>query len=410
MSAIPRNNLSCAQHNEDGIGDRFRLFPQTPSQLADWTDQYFSRTRQVVERFGDKLVTYCVFMRRPVLFAPALMLDWLDGIKAAQQDLACTVEPCFVEGDWVGAGEPMLYLTGNLARMAELETLYLQRLGAACVAAWNAYQMCTEMPNTSFIAMDARHCAGLDMAEMMAYAASVGSQVAKKHVGARGFIGNATRASAHYFGRADGMGTMPHALIGYAGSTLRAAEMYHETFPNENITVLVDYFGQEVTDAIAVCRHFPQLERDGRLAFRLDTHGGRFVEGMDTARSYQLLERYAPSSIRGYRTDSQLAHLIGTGVSAAAVWYFRESLNEAGFDRARIVVSSGFTVAKCRMMNEAMAPVDVIGTGSYLPDSWTETYVTADIVAYDGEARVKVGREFLLRRGDKIGGSDRSPS
>ncbi len=27
-----------------------------------------------------------------------------------------------------------------------------------------------------------------------------------------------------------------------------------------------------------------------------------------------------------------------------------------------------------------------------------ETYATADIVAYDGEPRVKVGREFLLKK------------
>ena len=46
----------------------------------------------------------------------------------------------------------------------------------------------------------------------------------------------------------------------------------------------------------------------------------------------------------------------------------------------------------------AKAPVDVIGTGSYLPDRWSETYATADIVEYNGEQRVKVGREFLLRR------------
>jgi nicotinate phosphoribosyltransferase len=45
----------------------------------------------------------------------------------------------------------------------------------------------------------------------------------------------------------------------------------------------------------------------------------------------------------------------------------------------------------------AEAPLDMIGTGSYLPDRWSETYATADIVEYDGEARVKVGREFLLR-------------
>ena len=40
----------------------------------------------------------------------------------------------------------------------------------------------------------------------------------------------------------------------------------------------------------------------------------------------------------------------------------------------------------------------MIGTGSYLPETWTETYATADIVAYDGEPSVKVGREFLLRK------------
>jgi nicotinate phosphoribosyltransferase len=49
-------------------------------------------------------------------------------------------------------------------------------------------------------------------------------------------------------------------------------------------------------------------------------------------------------------------------------------------------------------MAEAKAPVDVIGTGSYLPIKWTETYATADVVEYDGVPRVKVGREFLLRR------------
>ncbi len=49
-------------------------------------------------------------------------------------------------------------------------------------------------------------------------------------------------------------------------------------------------------------------------------------------------------------------------------------------------------------MAAADAPIDVIGTGSYLPEIWTETYATADIVAYDGEPSVKVGREFLLRK------------
>ena len=40
----------------------------------------------------------------------------------------------------------------------------------------------------------------------------------------------------------------------------------------------------------------------------------------------------------------------------------------------------------------------MIGTGSYLPELWSETYATADIIAYDGKPMVKAGREFLLRK------------
>jgi nicotinate phosphoribosyltransferase len=63
----------------------------------------------------------------------------------------------------------------------------------------------------------------------------------------------------------------------------------------------------------------------------------------------------------------------------------------------RIVVSSGFGVEKCRVMADAKAPIDVVGTGSFIPERWSETYATADIVAYDGRPMVKVGREFLLK-------------
>jgi nicotinate phosphoribosyltransferase len=73
-------------------------------------------------------------------------------------------------------------------------------------------------------------------------------------------------------------------------------------------------------------------------------------------------------------------------------------LDEAGFPSVKIVASSGFGPAKCRMMAAANAPIDVIGTGSYLPELWTETYATADIIAYDGVPMVKAGREFLLRK------------
>jgi nicotinate phosphoribosyltransferase len=376
--------------------------PAGPSDAAisARTDAYFNRTRAIVQRFGDVRVTYAVFLRRPVVSAPRLAVEFLEGV-ARDRGTRFEIELMHPEGTWVGAGDPLLYLTGSLVELADLETLYLQKLGPPCVAAHNAYQMCVELPEVSFLAMDARHCAGAEMANMMAYAASVGGAAAIKE-GAKGFIGNATDATAHWFGAPRGYGTMPHALIGYAGSTLRAAEMFQEAFPEENLTVLTDYFGREITDGLAVCRRFPEIAAAGRLAVRLDTHGGRFLEGLDPAESYAVLERHAPGAIRRYRSESELRQLVGTGVSAAAVWRMREALDEAGFPKVRIVASSGFNVQKCRVMADAKAPIDVVGTGSFIPDVWSETYATADIVAYDGAPRVKVGREFLLRRnGDR---------
>ncbi len=366
------------------------------AQIEGRTDAYFLRMRDIVSQFGDCQVTYAVFVRRPVVAAYGLALQWVQNV-ARHQGFSVEITEVHPEGTWVGAGDPLFYLTGSLVSLAPLETLLLQKTGAACVAAHNAYQMALALPEVPFLAMDARHCAGGEMQELMAYAAAVGSRAAQKE-GAVGFIGNANHATARFFGQDHGLGTMPHAFIGYAGSTLRAAEMYVERFPDEPLTVLVDYFGREVTDMLEVCRRFPERAAAGELSVRLDTHGGRFLEGLDPQRSYEVLERNTPGTIRRYRSEKELRYLVGTGVSAAAIWRMREALDEAGFPKVKIVVSSGFGISKCTAMHDASAPIDIVGTGSFLPDRWSETYATADIVSYDGAPRVKIGREFLLQK------------
>jgi nicotinate phosphoribosyltransferase len=365
--------------------------------LAAHTDSYFLKTKAIVEQFGDRRATYAVFMRRPVISTPRLAIDFLET-TAATRGVKFDIELNYPEGEMVGAGEVILYISGPLYHLVDLETVMLQKLGPACVAAYNASAMCAELPKVAFLAMDARHCAGAEMADMMAYAAAVGSAHAKRVAGAVGFIGCAADATAPYFAAQKGIGTMPHALIGYAGSTVRAAEMFRATFPNEALTALVDYFGRETSDAVEVCRRFPDLAATGKLAFRMDTPGGRYCEGLDLGLSYAILEAQAPQSIRGYRTEDELRDLVGTGVSAAALWKMRLVLNDAGFPKTRIVASSGFGPQKCRMMAVAKAPIDAIGTGSYLPEAWRETYSTADIIAFDDKPMVKAGREFLLRK------------
>src|SRR5438094_6483640 len=350
--------------------------------LAAQTDSYFLKTKAIVGHFGDRPATYAVFMRRPVICAPRFAIEFLEKM-AAERGQNLDIEISHPEGNWVGAGDPILYVTGSLFHLVDLETVLLQKLGPACVAAYNAYAMCADLPKVAFMAMDARHCAGAEMAAMMAYAAAVGSAVAQRESGAVGFVGCAADATARFFGRERGLGTMPHALIGYAGSTVRAAEMFREVFPDEPMTVLVDYYGREVSDAVAVCRRFPELAAAGELAFRIDTTGGRYCEGLDPTRSYEVLERHAPHAIRGYRTEEELRHLVGTGVSAAAIWLLRRTLDEAGFGSVRIVARSGFGPAKCPRIGTADAPIDLIGSDSYLPELRTDAYATSHSNAYD---------------------------
>ena len=186
--------------------------------LAARTDSYFLKTKAIIERFGDRPATYAVFMRRPVISAPRLALDFLET-EAVGRGTRFAIELDHAEGVWVGAGDPILHITGPLFHLVDLETVLLQKLGPACVAAYNAYAMCAELPKVAFMAMDARHCAGAEMTQMMAYAASVGSAHAQREAGAVGFVGCAADATAPFFGQRKGAGTMPHALIGYAGSS-----------------------------------------------------------------------------------------------------------------------------------------------------------------------------------------------
>ena len=146
-------------------------------------------------------------MRRPVVCAPKLAIDWVNEM-ARQRGVQLEIDLRYPEGKWVGAGEPMMYITGPFFHLVDLETVLLQKLGPACVAAYNAFQMCSELPGVGFLAMDARHCAGSEMAELMAYAASVGSARAKRKVGAR-WASSAPRSMRRRISSARSKGSAP---------------------------------------------------------------------------------------------------------------------------------------------------------------------------------------------------------
>jgi nicotinate phosphoribosyltransferase len=397
----------------------------TPSDAAyvrERTDKYFSKSRAVVERFGDKAVTYGVFMRRRVICAIDPALELLRAHYPGNATTPLVIKRLYEEGAVVPDQKPLFVYSGSLAALLELETLVLQRIGIACISAYNAYKMALNLPKVAFIDMHARHASGDDMTRLAAYGAALGSRMAKLN-GATGFVGTSLDLTAPYYGEKNGVGTMPHALIGYAGSTLRAAQMFMQTHPEDDLTVLVDYYGREYSDAIEVCRwwygeYLPEsvAARAGkRLSLRIDTHGDRFAEGLSYESSVQIVtgwlhvdneydvvrmvmgEEAFDADTMNVVKDRVRRVLFGTGVSVASVIRMRQALDAAGYKNARIVGSSGFNLFKCKMFGNARAPLDAVGTGSFIPEAYGETYATADIFMYDGKFDIKLGRERIFQ-------------
>jgi nicotinate phosphoribosyltransferase len=155
------------------------------------------------------------------------------------------------------------------------------------------------------------------------------------------------------------MGTIPHALILVFGSTLQAAKAYHATHPDERLIVLIDTFNRECTDSIELVKTFGKA----LYAVRIDTHGDIVAEGNQDG---------------------------DKGVTVGAVRALRKALDSAGGQHVKIIASSGFDPAKTRGFIQAGAPIDAIGTGSFI-----ETRdATADIVEVDGKPFTKTGRAY----------------
>jgi nicotinate phosphoribosyltransferase len=402
--------------DQAAILDKLIALVHAAGAIEAQTDKYFTNTSRIVAANGDIEVTFAIFMRRRVVAAlePAIRLA-----RYLVPDVK--IRRLVEEGEVVPSERKLLEITGSMKNLSECETLLLQKIGFPCVSANNAYEMCRAIPYAAFMDMHARHGSGADMNILASYGAMVGSKAAQRDDSKiKGFVGSSQDLTAPFFGSGGGMGTMPHALVGYAnGDVLQALKQFAKALPEvKSLVALVDYTGEEITDALRCAKWFydeAKLDKEGKtFGVRLDTHGGRFAEGLDYEKSVEVVGQWLKVSgeyniaeqVVGGRAfqldpgnilvDKVRRILFGKGVSVANIIHMRLALDKAGYTSAKIVGSSGFDPQKCQIMGAAQAPLDVVGTGSFLPATLGETYATADIIKYNGEKRVKLGREFLF--------------
>ncbi|HXF31544.1 MAG TPA: quinolinate phosphoribosyl transferase [Solirubrobacterales bacterium] len=341
----------------------FRL-PVEKIRDAYYSDTYFALTKELLEAEGRRpRVTMQVFAKRQGLLGgidEALAVlrlcsgrrrpdgFWEDGWPQL------TVHALH-EGDPIAPWETVLTIAGDYSLFAHLETVYLGTLARRSLVMSNVRRVVDAADGKSVLFFPARHDHWL-VQTGDGYAAHVA-----------GAIGVSTDANASWWG-GRGTGTIPHALIAvYGGDTVAAARDYAARYAgHSNIICLVDFHNDSVGEAVKVADAL-----GGDLwGVRLDTS--------ETLVDLALADRPDAADLHG--VTPELARAV------------RDSLDAAGHERVKIVVSGGFDAAKIERFEATGAPVDSYGVGSSLIRGNFD--FTADVVELEGRPAAKVGREL----------------
>lgn len=363
------------------------------------SDEYFNRSAAVVADtpLYSRRVRYCVFAQQG-----GVVCGLNRAVNFIQQHC---VGPLLIrarrDGELFDAREAVMIIEGLFGELINLETTYLGML-AFSGAATHMYRITQAAGDVPVIDMAARHYP-YEIIEQTAYAAAIG--------GARG---TSTKAGHRYVlhwlgtGRPDEIqvndrppvefrlyGSIPHALNAvFGGSSIEAAKAFAEKLPHIPLTVLIDFEGRELD----VCREAARVFGERLYAVRIDTHGGRIHQGGHDRAVPALVDeilRRAPD--REAARAALQRYGFGPGVTIEAVYNVRRALDEAGARHTRIVVTSGFDEEKVAAFRACAAPMDAIGTGS-----WVDFMVfTSDIthVFENGQwvPRCKAGRLAMIR-------------
>jgi len=99
-----------------------KLVESLPAEKLEYlkrrTDKYFTKSRRIIEKFGDRTVTYGVFLRRGVICAVNPAIDALRTYYSAAEPLKIT--RLYEEGAFVPDQMALFTYTGSFAALVEL--------------------------------------------------------------------------------------------------------------------------------------------------------------------------------------------------------------------------------------------------------------------------------------------------
>lgn len=332
---------------------------QFPKQLGEgfYSANYFLKSNKIVrEHEPNHVVTMQFFQRKE-----KAMLCGIDEAIAILHTFAIDPQDLEIyalnDGDIVTSNEPVLKVTGKYENFGFLESVIDGILARRTSVATNVMEVVEVAKDTPVFSMADRQDD---------YLTQVGDGYAT-------YVAGITRVSTDAQGAwwgGKGMGTMPHALIQICGGDIvRASDIYHQTFPNEKVTALIDYNNNVVHDAVMLAKHLGTTLN----AVRVDT---------------------SKSLIDHYFDDKDTSTFDPHGVCKELIFALREELDKNGFNFVKIIVSSSFTKEKIALWKSLNVPVDMFGVGTSFVNNTTVGF-TGDLVILDGKDEAKEGRKEI---------------
>ena len=318
---------------------------------------YFLKSREIVEKFAPNHKVTMQFFQR----TDDAKLCGVDEAIALLHTFAKSPQNLDIyalnDGDIIQANEPVLKVTGRYEDFGFLESMIDGILARRTSVCTNVYWVMKELNGTDIFSMADRQDD---------YQTQIGDGYASYVAGIRKV---STDAQGYWWG-GKGVGTMPHALIELCGGDIcKASDIYHKTYPNEQVTALIDYHNNVVHDSLMLARHLGKTLR----AVRVDT-------------SKALIDHYFD--------DKDTSGFDPHGVCKELIFALRKALDDEGFNWVKIIVSSSFNKDKIREWVKLGVPVDTYGVGTSFVNNMTCGF-TGDLVELDGKPEAKEGRKNI---------------
>ncbi len=316
------------------VESKGRFFSATDLEIEKGltSDIYFVRTRDLLSSLGlgETEVTAEVFSSKEGVLAG------IDEVLhlLRNRDLEVWALP---EGSKISAKEVVMRIKGRYCDFGVYETPLLGILASSSGWATAAYQCKQAAGNQTIVCYGARHLHP-SVAPVMERAAVVG-----------GADDCSCILGALLLGRAP-VGTIPHAAFLIVGDTVELAKAYDRFVPEDAPRIiLVDTFKDETEEALRVAEALGSKLN----GIRLDTPGER------------------------------------GGVTGDLVRETRARLDQAGFNKVKIIVSGGLKPERITALAEAGA--DAFGVGSFIARA-PAIDMTMDLKEVRGKAVAKRGR------------------